>query len=187
MPEEPIDERKLSPLEADLASLVPRAATCDRDALMFQAGRAEGEQERAAATSWLGRSLWPLATAASMCLAMASTWWGFSKPPQIAERIASLAAPAAEPPAVVAKTDSPQSASPTPGRRMLAGMPYSQRASWQHATGEARAYLQLRDQLVASGFEAFPLLPSRGNTDHIDSDSLRDIRKQFFRSPQQDY
>src|SRR4029077_18348169 len=60
------DQNPVSPFEERLRSWVPSARGLDRDRMLFEAGRAQGQESLRARTS---ARLWKLATAAALLLA----------------------------------------------------------------------------------------------------------------------
>lgn len=87
MSEELFDEG-LSDMEAGLASLQWKASGIDRDRLMYLAGQASVSGPRVDLRPGIGRVLWPVATAASLLLAvMIGGAVLLGKKPQTVERV----------------------------------------------------------------------------------------------------
>jgi len=93
------EHRPLDEFEAQLAALRPAASSVDRDALLYEAGRAAGSAAPRRAKTF-ARWLSPLVTAASLALAatFAVLWWNESHRP--APQIAQPTTPAPTPQAV---------------------------------------------------------------------------------------
>jgi hypothetical protein len=183
MSEEPIERRELSPFEEALASLVPLANSRGRDELMFLAGRQSAQREPTAIHRSRFHNAWPLATAASLLIALASVWWGVQKPVQVVERVVRVTQPANQESLGGAnRQQHDETVAPArPARSHLAS------AGWQNATGEARAYLRLRDQVVARGFESLPPPTEQENDMGHASSSFSEIRNRFLKSARQAY
>jgi hypothetical protein len=96
----------LTSLEAALASLVPRPARLDRDALFFRAG------QRSAPRRWL----WPCATAVStLTAAVLGVLLALRPQPPVVERIVPVPTPEASP----REAEPPEASDPwTPRRRL---------------------------------------------------------------------
>ncbi len=188
MSEEPIEKRELNPFETALASLAPAATTRGRDELMFLAGRLFAAQERAAEREPMAprgsqfRIAWPLATAASLLVALGGVWWGVQKPPQIVREVVRATEPTVQEPMIdVGSKQGVDLVAPVRSARS-----HSTSTAWHNATGEARVYLRLRDQLVAGDFESLSS-PDRTNELGHSSDSFSEIRNRILRSSRQTY
>jgi hypothetical protein len=100
---EPTHDPEVTDLESALRGLRPRA-DLDREALMFQAGRAS------AGRGWG----WPVATAAALALAAGMAVLVFIRPaPPVVERIVHVPAPAAPQPPPDDRPSPPPSQEPT--------------------------------------------------------------------------
>ena len=149
-----MSEDELNALASALRGLTPSARPLDRDALMYQAGRASGPRR-----TWL----WPAATAASALITVGFglAMWGRPAEVKTIERVVYV-------PALVQPLSTPSVETPIPEDRPAA--PVS--SPWE---APASRYEQVRDNVLRWGLDGLPAAP---RTRH-DVVSAKDLEHPF--------